>query len=300
MTILVTGGTGMVGRSLEKILPDAVYAGSRYCDLTDRNAVREMLDVLRPETVIHLAARVGGIMDNIHYPAEYYDQNIMMNTNVLAASREAGVRRFIGVLSTCIYPDVSPTYPMTMDMIHMGPPAKTNFSYGYAKRALAVQIDAYNAQYGLSYQYLIPCNLYGPNDRFDESSHFVSVLIKKIHDAKVRGNKEITLLGDGTPLRQFMHSDDFAAVIKACIDNGVTSHMNVATPENLSIREITDIALRAMDATDIRYKFMDVHLNGQHRKDVETGAVWSTFPDLSPRSLEEGIRQTYNAVQDKL
>ena len=123
----------------------------------------------------------------------------MMNTLLVDYAYKFKVSRFIGILSTCIYPDKTDLYPMTEDALHIGPPTPTNFSYGYAKRCLAVHIDACNKQYGTKYQYLTPCNLYGEHDKFGENSHFVAALIKKIHEAKVAGEDKITSLESKFP-----------------------------------------------------------------------------------------------------
>ena len=178
--ILVTGGSGMVGRFLKEIIPNAIFISSKDYDLRDMNNVNTMMVKYKPNVVIHLAAKVGGIIDNINKPAEYFVDNILMNTNILASSYKHGVSRFIGILSTCIYPDKVSDYPMSENILHDGPPTPTNFSYGYAKRCLAVQIDSYNKQYNTKYQYLTPCNLYGEYDKWGENSHFVAALIKKI------------------------------------------------------------------------------------------------------------------------
>ena len=158
--ILVTGGSGMVGRSLKDILPNATYLSSKDCDLINQSEVNGLIKYNNYDIVIHLAAKVGGIMDNIKNPADYFEDNVLMNTNLLKACKDNGVERFIGILSTCIYPDKVETYPMTEDMLHMGPPSPTNFSYGYAKRSLAVQIEAYNQQYRLCLQQLMVSQLY--------------------------------------------------------------------------------------------------------------------------------------------
>jgi GDP-L-fucose synthase len=219
MKILITGGSGMVGKSLKKLLPSATYLSSSDCDLTNESEVISLMTNTKFDVVIHLAAKVGGIIDNINKPDDYFTDNIQMNTNIVKWSRITGVNRFIGILSTCIYPDKVDTYPMTEDMLHQGPPTPTNFSYGYAKRCLAVHIDASNTQYGTKYQYLTPCNLYGENDKFGENSHFVAALVKKIVKMEQDGGKTLGLFGTGKPLRQFMHSDDLANIIKYCIDN---------------------------------------------------------------------------------
>ena len=161
MKILVTGGSGLVGQSLQKFIPDAIYLSSKDYDLTTEIGVKNMYLKYKPEVVIHLAAKVGGILDNIKNPAEYYTENVLMNTLLVEYARRMNVKRFLGVLSTCIFPDVMEKYPMKEEDLHSGPPTLTNFSYGYAKRSLAVQIEAYNKQYNTKYQYLTPCNLYG-------------------------------------------------------------------------------------------------------------------------------------------
>lgn len=294
---IVTGGSGMVGRSLKKLLPGAIYLSSKDYDLTSEKDVARMYYELKPSVVIHLAAKVGGIIDNINKPGEYFTDNVLMNTLLVEYARFHGVERFIGILSTCIYPDVASNYPMTEDMLHEGPPTKTNFSYGYAKRSLAVQIDAYNQQYGTKYQYLTPCNLYGEYDKFGENSHFVAALIKKIHQAKVSGDDKITLFGTGKPLRQFMHSDDLAKIIKRCLDDGIYDSFNVATDQNLSIDDIARTALRACDATHLRIEYDSSKPDGQFRKDVSTEKMKSIIPDFGPTRLFHGISGTYSILQ---
>lgn len=294
MKILVTGGSGMVGKSLKKYLPDAIYISSKDYDLTSEIDVYQMFNNIKPDIVIHLAAKVGGIMDNITYPADYFDKNIIMNTLMLKWTQQHNVKRFIGILSTCIYPDVVESYPINENVLHLGPPAKTNFSYGYAKRALAVQIDAYNQQYDTQYQYLIPCNLYGEYDKYGNNSHFIAALIKKIHNAKINNENKITLFGDGSPLRQFMHSDDLAYVIKYCLDNNIYDNMNVAIDENLSITEMAQIALKACSAEHIEIEYDITKPNGQYRKDVSSEILKSKLPSFSPINLYDGIKQTYN------
>jgi len=301
MKILVTGGSGMVGKSLKKYLPNATYVSSQNYALTSETQVSGMFNDIQPDVVIHLAARVGGIIDNITYPADYFDENITMNTLVLKYAQQHNVKRFIGILSTCIYPDIVESYPITEDMLHLGPPAKTNFSYGYAKRALAVQIDAYNQQYGTQYQYLTPCNLYGEYDKYGDNSHFIAALIKKIHNAKENNENKITLFGDGSPLRQFMHSDDLAYVIKYCLDNNIYNNMNVAVDKNLSITEMAQIALKACDAEHIKIEYDTTKPNGQYRKDVSIDLLKEKLSSFNPINLQDGIKKTYNyLIQNKV
>ncbi len=299
--IIVTGGSGLVGKSLRKFLPNAVYLSSKDYDLTTENGVRTMYLSQKPDVVVHLAAKVGGILDNINKPAEDYTDNVLMNTLLIDYARKTNTKRFIGVLSTCIFPDVMESYPMKENDLHSGPPTITNFSYGYAKRSMAVQIDSYNKQYGTKYQYLTPCNLYGLGDKDHESnSHFITALVKKIFDAKENNENTITLFGDGTPLRQFMYADDFAKIIYDVISNDIYDSFNVAGNENLTIKEMAEIALKACDAENIEIKWDLSKPNGQHRKDVCIDKLKYLLPDFNPLSLSEGIKLVYKSYYDKI
>ena len=299
--ILVTGGSGLVGKYLKKYLPNAIYLSSKDFDLTTEEGVKLMYLRHKPDIVIHLAAKVGGIIDNINKPAQYYTENVLMNTLLVDYANKLGVKRFIGVLSTCIFPDVMETYPMKEEDLHLGPPTITNFSYGYAKRSMAVQIDAYNKQYGTKYQYLTPCNLYGVGDKDHEAnSHFITALVKKIFDAKENNEESITLYGDGTPLRQFMFADDFAKVIYEVVTNEIYDNFNVAGDENLSIKEMANIALQACDAENLEIKWDSDKPNGQHRKDVSIEKLKYLLPDFFPLKLSEGIKMVYKSYYDKI
>jgi len=298
--ILVTGGSGLVGNYLKKIIPDAIYITSKDYNLTKESDVQKMFIDHNPDTIIHLAARVGGIIDNINHPAEYFTENVLMNTLLIEYSYRNNVKQFLGILSTCIYPDTVESYPLKESDLHSGPPTLTNFSYGYSKRCMAVQIDSYNQQYNTKYNYLIPCNLYGDNDKNDiNKSHFVTALITKIYEANKNNVDYITLFGDGTPLRQFLHANDLAKIIKLVIDNNITESFNVATYENYSIKEIADIALKSCDSTNLTIKFDTTKPNGQYRKDVSIEKLKSLFPQYLPISLSEGIKDIYNTY-DKI
>lgn len=292
MRILVTGGSGLVGKYLQKILPDAFYMSTKDGDLTDIKFVRWMISSHTPDVVIHLAAKVGGIKDNIAKPVDYFEDNILMNTNILKVSHEYKVKQFIGVLSTCIYPDTVKKYPMKEEDMFLGPPTPTNFSYGYAKRCLAVQIDAYNEQYGTKYNYLIPCNLYGEFDNFENENkmHFITALLHKIRNAK---DNKIELLGTGKPLRQFMYAGDFANIIKLVIDNKITENFNVAPNFNYSIKEMAELAVQTINPK-LEINFSNPELDGQYRKDVDNDKMIKLLPDFKFTGLEEGILKTYN------
>lgn len=291
--ILVTGGSGLVGRHLREILPEATYISSSDFDLTSESDVIELC-AGGWDHIVHLAARVGGILDNIRHPAEFIEENLLMNTLLLKHARLERVARLTAILSTCIYPDVHASYPMVEEDLHAGPPQSTNFPYAVAKRALAVQINAYRREYGLSYNYLIPCNLYGKYDKVDfERSHFLTALIGKLAVAKKTGASKISLLGTGAPLRQFIYAGDLARVIKISLENGVDSSFNVATDENLSIRAIAEIAREACEL-DVAVEFDNTSPDGQMRKDVSNEQMKTLLPGFEFMPLKDGIRAVYN------
>lgn len=295
-TILITGGTGTVGKHLQEIIPNGIFLGRSHengGDLRDPQYVRWLMSSYTPDVVVHLAAKVGGIQENIQKPAEFFDDNILINTNVLKYSHQYGVKQFIGILSTCIYPDKVSKYPMTEEDLFLGPPTPTNFSYGYAKRALAVQIDAYNQQYGAKYNYLIPCNLYSEYDNFsnEKKMHFITALLHKIKNSK----GTIELLGDGTPLRQFMYAGDLAQIIKEVVNKEITESFNVACPENLAINQMAEIALKEL-GFNYNINYINQTLNGQHRKDVSSNKLISLFPEFKFTPFEQGIKKVYDKI----
>lgn len=295
-SILITGGSSMVGKHMKELLSpgyNVTYVDSSYCDLTDPKAVRWLISSYEPDHVIHLAAKVGGIQDNIKKPAEYFVDNILMNTNVVKACQEYNIKRFTGILSTCIYPDVVDTYPMKEEDMFKGPPTPTNFSYGYAKRAMAVQIDAHNKQYGTKYNYLIPCNLYGEHDNFndDTKAHFITALLKKIKNS----NGQLKLLGTGTPLRQFMYAGDLARIILEVVNRDITESFNVAPDWNYSINEMAEKVLHVINKKmDIVYT--NPELDGQYRKDVSNAKLKKLFPTFKFTNFENSIKKVYNAI----
>ena len=302
MKILITGGSSMVGKHLQNILPDAVYLNSKDANLTDINQTKNIFNKVKPDTVIHLAAKVGGIMDNIEKPVNFFEENVFINTNVLKTAYENNVNKFIAILSTCVYPDKLSDfeYPITEDKLHNGPPTPTNFAYGYAKRCLAVQIDAYNQQYNTKYSYLIPCNLYSEYDHFTgDKAHFLSSLINKIIIAKKNNQKTINLFGSGKPLRQFMYAEDLAKAIKISIDEQEPFKYNISTSENKSILEIAEIALKACDAEYMTLDFDRSKPDGQFRKDASSQKFLTKYPDFKFTSYLEGIKKTYKTITNE-
>ena len=292
--ILVTGGSGLIGTYLKDIMPSASYVSSKDYNLLKENEVRKMFIDFKPNVVIHLAALVGGIHHNIEEPVRYFEENIIMNTLVLRESFKNNVSRFTGILSSCIYPDNISKFPIEEDKLFEGSPHQDLFSYSYAKRCLAIQIDMYNKKYKTKYNYLIPCNLYGEFDKFDSiKGHFVGALIEKITEAKKNKKNSITLFGDGSPYRQFMHAKDLAIIIKEMILKDKFYNMNIATEENYTIDTIAKLALRACNCENLEINYDTSKPNGQMRKDIQTSRLKKHFPDFNPIKLEKGIEEIY-------
>jgi len=295
MELLVTGGTGLVGNALQKVCPDAVYVGSKDYDLTKEVEVKAMFEKYRPANVIHLAAKVGGIMDNMNHPAEFIFQNVLMNTYVIHYANKYKVKKLIGLISNCAYPDKVEKYPMVEEQLHDGPPAITNFSYAYSKRALEAQLKAYRSQYGCNYFSLIPCNLYGPHDKFDENrSHFLAALIRKIYDTKKNKGRIVRLLGTGKPLRQYLYSEDLAKILLLLSEKyDGEGPINIAPEENISIAQIAKIALKATGSSDLELAFDESFPDGQYRKDICSDKLFGIIGDFKFLSLSDGIKEAY-------
>lgn len=295
--ILITGGSSMVAKHLKEIIPDAIYINSKDCNLENYDETFTLFKSIYPDIVIHLAAKVGGILDNIKNPVDFYEKNILINTNTLKAAYKTECPKFIGILSTCIYPDKlkKNQYPISENLLHLGPPTPTNFSYGYAKRCLSVHIDSYNKQYNTKYSSLIPCNLYSEHDHFEgDKSHFLSSLISKIHKAKINNNNSIQLFGTGKPLRQFMYAKDLAIAIIETIKKDDSFMYNICTPENKSIANIAKIALKACDAEHLKIEWDTSKPDGQFRKDASSEKFLTDYSNFKFTSLFEGIQKTYN------
>ena len=292
--VLVTGGSGLIGTCLKEYMPEAIYVGSKDFNLLIENDVLKMFREIKPNIVVHLAALVGGVHHNIDEPVRYLEENILMNTFVLKESYKNNVERFTGILSSCIYPDKITNYPIKEEKLFDGAPHKDLFSYSYAKRCMAIQIDMYKKKYKKNYNYLIPCNLYGEFDKFDSvKGHFVGALIQKIIDAKKNNSNSITLFGDGTPFRQFMHAKDLAKIINEMILEDKFYNMNVATDENYSIDKIAKIALKSLGLENFLVKYDSSKPNGQLRKDIDISRLKKYFPGFDPIKLENGIKEIF-------
>tara|TARA_R110002012_G_scaffold238264_4_gene412070 strand:+ start:8250 stop:9146 length:897 start_codon:yes stop_codon:yes gene_type:complete len=290
MRVLVTGGTGFLGNRLKRRKPNWIYLSSEMCDLKDYNQTEEILRDLYPDAIVHLAARVGGIKDNSENQAEFYLQNTLINTNIIQAAHSTGINRVLSSLSTCAFPDVVKEYPFTEKDIFNGPPAKTNFSYGYTKRALHVQTLSYRKQYGLNYSTFCPSNIYGPSDHFDtDKSHFVPALISKL--VKAKDGETIELWGTGSPKRQQLYVDDLAEIIPILLEkHNSSTPLIVAPDENFSIKEMAEIANNKIEKNvKIRY---NGNLDGQYRKDGSNKLFIELVGGYKFTSFDSGVEKT--------
>tara|TARA_B100000131_G_C18104897_1_gene607406 strand:+ start:1264 stop:2193 length:930 start_codon:yes stop_codon:yes gene_type:complete len=290
--ILVTGGSGFVGKTLQKTQPTWEYISSSDCDLTDPKMTKELFSDLKPCAIVHLAARVGGIKDNVENQADFYYANTMMNTNVIHQAHCSGVERVLSSLSTCAFPDIVPSFPFTEEEFFNGPPTITNFAYGMTKRMLQVSSMAYRKQYGRNYSTFCPSNLYGPGDNFNkESSHFVAALVRKIASAK--DGDVVELWGTGKPLRQQLYVDDLCDIIPILLKNH-NSYMPivVAPNENYSILEMA-MFLMKHSGKDITISF-NGKLDGQFRKDGCNRRLTEIIESFEFTKFKDGIKKTYN------
>jgi GDP-L-fucose synthase len=289
--VLVTGGSGFLGRRLQKYKPEWTYLSSQDCDLLDKDSVREMLEEYSPEAVIHLAGTVGGIKANSEYPADFLYNNSMMSLNLIHQGSLSGVDRMLISLSTCAFPDTANEYPMTEDDLYSGKPAETNISYGFSKRLSHIQALSYRKQYNRNYSTFSPSNLYGIGDHFDtDSSHFISSLISKV--AKASHGDTLEMWGTGKPLRQHLYVDDLCQVIPKLLQLHNTEVPVIVAPnENLSISESCNI-LNEISGKKLKFTYNGKY-DGQYRKDGSNNKLHNIIGDFNYTTFEEGIRITY-------
>lgn len=284
--LLVTGGNGLVGSSIES----NVKIGKEY-NLVIPEETDKMFQIHKPTHVIHCAAKVGGLGGNINYKGQYFYDNIMINTNVIESARLNGVEKLVAFLSTCIFPD-NIDYPLTESKIHLGEPHNSNYPYAYAKRMADIQIRSYREQYGVNYTSIIPTNIYGPNDNFSLiHGHVMPMLIHKLYLAQ-KNNTEFTIWGSGKPLREFIYSKDVAKLSKWAVENYNESEPIIfSTSNEISIMDLVDLLVKEFNFKG-RVIFDSTKPDGQYRKPSDNSKLKSYLPNFKFTPIEEGIKET--------
>jgi GDP-L-fucose synthase len=295
--IYVAGHRGLVGSAIVRRLRQEGYGNlvtrtSRELDLREQAAVREFFDRERPEYVFLAAARVGGILANNTYPADFLYQNLMIEANVIESARLSGVKKLLFLGSTCIYPRMA-AQPLKEEYLLTGPLETTNEWYAVAKIAGIKLCQACQRQYGARFISAMPTNLYGPEDNFDlESSHVMPALIRKFHEAKLRREPSVTVWGTGKPLREFLHVDDCAAACLFLMQHYDGEEIvNIGVGEDLSIAELAELVKKVV-GFEGKIVYDPGKPDGTPRKLVDVSRInglgWSAgIP------LEAGILATY-------
>jgi GDP-L-fucose synthase len=308
--IYVSGHRGMVGSSILRKLETQISDGaaisivtrtSAELDLKDQAAVRAFMEQEKPDEVILAAARVGGIVANNSYPADFIYDNLMIECNVIHEAFAVGVKKLLQLGSSCIYPRLA-DQPMTEDALLTGTLEPTNEPYAIAKIAGIKLCESYNRQHGVDYRSVMPTNLYGPEDNFHpENSHVLPSLIRRFHEAKIAGAKSVTIWGSGTPRREFLHVDDMAEAslfvhdidvdIYSDVTQPMLSHINVGSGTDATIKELAEIVSRVVGFNGV-LEFDTSKPDGAPRKLMNVSRLakmgWRSSIDL-----EAGIAGTY-------
>jgi GDP-L-fucose synthase len=312
--IFVAGHRGLVGSAIQRALVEGGYTNlilrtHRELDLGDRNAVRQFFDTEKPEFVFLAAAKVGGILANDTYPADFIRDNLEIQTNVIDASYRRGVERLLFLGSSCIYPKLAPQ-PIKEEYLLTGPLEATNRAYALAKIAGIEMCWSYNRQYGTRYLAAMPTNLYGPGDNFDlAGSHVLPALIRKVVEAKSAGQRTFVVWGSGKPRREFLYSKDLA---EACIHllnlpEGLYTRLintteppliNIGTGEDLTIRELAELIARVL-GFDCEIKFDTSKQDGTPQKLLDVSRIHA-LGWKATTSLADGIRLTYESARSQL
>ncbi|HYJ00524.1 MAG TPA: GDP-L-fucose synthase [Thermoleophilaceae bacterium] len=295
--ILLTGGAGFLGEQVRRRLEAAgaaeifVPRRAEY-DLTEADAVARAYADAEPDTVVHLAAEVGGIGANRDNPGRYFFANMAMGLHMIEEARRREIGKFVQVGTVCSYPKHTPV-PFSEDELWNGYPEETNAPYGVAKKALLVMLQAYREQYGLNGIYLMPVNLYGPGDNFDlESSHVIPALIRKCEEARVAGRDEVVCWGTGSASREFLYVDDCAdAIVAAAERYDGPEPVNVGASREVSIRELTETIAR-LTGFEGELAWDASKPDGQPRRCLDTRRARELFGFNASTSLEDGLRQT--------
>ena len=295
--VVVTGGAGFLGSRVVEGLKsrgcrNVFVPRSHDYDLRRGEEIVRMLRDARPDQVIHLAARVGGIGANRAHPAEFFYDNLLMGTQLLHECWRAGVPKFVGVGTICAYPKLAPL-PFHEDELWNGYPEETNAPYGLAKKMLLVQAQAYRQQYGFNAIHLMPVNLYGPGDHFDlENSHVIPALIRKCLEAKEAGQSEIACWGDGTPTREFLYVDDAAeGILLAAERYDGADPVNLGSGMEISIGDLVTLIAR-LTGFDGRIRWETTKPNGQPRRRLDTERAARAFGFRARTPFEKGLAAT--------
>jgi GDP-L-fucose synthase len=300
--VLVTGGSGFLGaKVIEQLERHGVAAisapRSAEYDLRDRDAVRAVLADSRPDVVVHLAAVVGGIGANMDMPGAFFHDNAIMGIQLIEASRLAGVERFVCVGTVCAYPKHAPV-PFREEDLWNGYPEETNAPYGLAKKMLLVQLQAYRQQYGFEGIYLLPVNLYGPRDNFDErTSHVIPALIKKCCEAVETGAPSIVCWGTGAASREFLYVDDAAeGIVAAAARYSGEEPVNLGSGQEITILELTELIAELVGFSG-EIVWDTSKPDGQPRRWLDTTRAEREFGFRAATSLRDGLERTIESFR---